>query len=230
MTDKKNTTPRRPSWQCLDLAFKIQIPNGSAATKLVLLYLAKSVNDSLRCYPSYDAIKDHTGIASRTTISDAITYLRDELLVLSWRKGGGAEYGVSNHYRFDLKTMRDTVKKQGIFCLTTGKRIQSSPATGQDTSPVNGLDTSPPTGLGRVQSAGERVQSADERVQPLDTNALVIQRSGKSTLKKERSEVPGEIDLKGSGLSDSKQTDLKLPPGFVRRDGAIINTNSGGTK
>lgn len=35
----------------------------------------------------------------------------------------------------------------------------------------------------------------------------------------------------GSGLSGSKQTtDLKLPPGFVRRDGVIINTNSGGAK
>jgi hypothetical protein len=66
MTNSKaQNQPRKPSWHCLDLAFKIQFPRRYLAAKLVLLFLAKSVNDSLRAYPRYDTVMAHTGSIGR---------------------------------------------------------------------------------------------------------------------------------------------------------------------
>jgi hypothetical protein len=127
--------PRKRSWQCLDLAFKVQTK--THAQKLVLIYLAKSVNESLSCYPSYGGIMAHLGIESRSTVSSAIQYLRDGLSLLKWKKGSNKK-GTANTYMFDLGRMKTLVVEQGIF-RADGTRVAPSPTTGL-ASPI---DTTP---------------------------------------------------------------------------------------
>jgi hypothetical protein len=136
----KIKAPRRPSWLCLDLAFKIQ--TSDFTTKLVLLYLAKSVNESLSCYPSYATIMKYTGIRSRSTVSEGIQYLRNTLKVMRWKSNGK-----SNVYMFDLKMMRSVVKDQAVFTEVTSPMNGpvSGPTAVRGDSPVDGLGEPPAT-------------------------------------------------------------------------------------
>src|ERR1700675_5094704 len=124
---KKSTTQRSASRQCEDLAWMIQMPPRHQAVKLVLTFLAKKANDSLRTWHGYDSIKAATGIRQDHAVSDALKYLRDELQILKWRSGkGGRDSGDTNRYHFQLKAMRELVKAQGMFDPETGKLIRTT--------------------------------------------------------------------------------------------------------
>lgn len=140
MSKTKTTPTRRASWTCLDLAFKIQTE--TYTQKLVLLYLAKCVNDSLVCYPGYTAIRKHTtGTLTDTTIKKVITYLRDVLGILKWRTGS-AKSQKANQYTFNLVQMTKVVamqaEKKDAPTPTAGGGGTPLPTAGGDLPPRQG--------------------------------------------------------------------------------------------
>ncbi len=140
MKTKTQPKVRKASWTCLDLAFKIQ--TRTHAEKLVLLYLAKSVNSSLSCYPSYAAIALHTGVKNKTSISNAIQYLRDTLKVVKWRKGSAKRHE-ANRYMFDLSQMHKVSTKQASTAAGLGAGTQAVPDDDERTSTATGLGAGP---------------------------------------------------------------------------------------
>src|SRR5438309_199358 len=105
---------RKASWKILDLAFLIQFPARHYAAKLVLLALAKGVNCGGKTYPGYDTIMKYASINSRTTVSNALKFLRDEYQILTWLHGNGGEQDKdTNDYRLDVRAMFELVKTQG---------------------------------------------------------------------------------------------------------------------
>jgi Helix-turn-helix domain len=79
----------------------------TTAQKVILMLLASYANGhDGTCYPSYDLLMRDSGIASRTTVSDALQHLRDTLKILKWKKGWGNAHGrKSNVYQFDFEAM-----------------------------------------------------------------------------------------------------------------------------
>jgi hypothetical protein len=187
------TSPRKCSWQCLDLAFKIQTK--TLAQKLVLIYLAKSVNESLSCYPSYGGIMAHLGIESRSTVSSAIQYLRDDLHLLKWKKGSNKK-GTANTYMFDLTKMTTLVHQQGIFRVD-GTRITPSPTNGLDGGPHTGLSSPIDTTPSPIDEGGSPIGSGPSPM--IGHQGSVKQLSEKELSVKQRSGAgPGPVGLVSS--------------------------------
>jgi hypothetical protein len=72
----------------------------------VLLMLALYADENGYSFPSYENLMDDTSYGSKQTISDAITYLRDELHILTWKQGHSNQYkNIANGYTLSLPTM-----------------------------------------------------------------------------------------------------------------------------
>jgi len=84
------------------------------AQKHILLTLALHADGKTGyCYPSYDELRDDTSYGSKQTISDAITYLRDELKILTWKQGHSNQYrNIANGYTLILPAMVTLLKAQ----------------------------------------------------------------------------------------------------------------------
>src|SRR4051812_27344324 len=198
MKTKTRPNVRKASWTCLDLAFKVQTE--THAQKLVLLYLAKSVNDSLSCYPSYAAIKRHTGVTGDSTISEVLKYLRDTLKVLKWRRGS-AKRREANRYMFDIAHMNTAVVNQ---------LKQATPATGEGATPTVRVDagdtTTPATGEGATPASGGTTPIVDGTTPAAGDQASVKQHSTKQLSKEELSTVQGGTRV--SQLPSEEDLDL----------------------
>jgi hypothetical protein len=169
----KIKSARKPSWQYLDLSFKIQVPTRYESKKLLLIFLAAKADNHGRSYHGYASIRAHLGFNSQSTVSGALKYLRDELGVLSWRHGsGGFGKKDTNLYQLDLEAMRDVVTSQGVFDPTTGRltkyEVESTECT--QSSPVNGLSVE--STEQQVESTEQQVESTERtsRVHSVDTN------------------------------------------------------------
>lgn len=130
---KPTKKDRKASWLYEDLAWKIQTP--TPTIKAVLALLAKQANDGGHSYPSYEYVMACSGIGSKTTLSTSLRFLRDELKVLTWRKGG-VGYANPNRYTLNLSAMKRLVETQGIFDPETGRLIEVSPVAVLQVSPV----------------------------------------------------------------------------------------------
>jgi hypothetical protein len=109
---------RKASWLFLDLAFKIQVAPRHYAAKLVLLFLAKTANNSGRSYHGYRSISAHLQLG-HSAIHTALVYLRDDLGILAWQQGsGGFQKRDTNDYILDLKAMTALVASQSISAKT----------------------------------------------------------------------------------------------------------------
>jgi hypothetical protein len=79
----------------------------------VLLMLALYADEKGYSYPSYENLMDDTSYGSKQTISDAITYLRDELKILTWKQGHSNQYrNIANGYTLILPAMVELLTKQ----------------------------------------------------------------------------------------------------------------------
>jgi hypothetical protein len=125
MMTMKKITKRKNSWQCLDLAWKIDVGARHYATKLVLTFLAKTVNESCKTYHGYRSISTHTGL-THEAIRKAIVRLRDEFGILTWKRGQGGNQDApdTNDYTLNLTAMKDLVRRQGIFNVDTGRLLK----------------------------------------------------------------------------------------------------------
>ena len=79
----------------------------------VLVVLVQYADLTGACFPSYERLMLDTGIKSKSTISDALKYLRDKLKIISWTPGHGNQFKhVHNRYRFDQGQLVTLLKKQ----------------------------------------------------------------------------------------------------------------------
>jgi hypothetical protein len=70
---------------------------------------------------------DDTGYRSKTTISDALIYLRDELRILDWKPGHGNQFKhFANTYQFDQAAMIAALKDQKV---TSPRRVLTDEST-----------------------------------------------------------------------------------------------------
>lgn len=115
---------RKPSWQYLFFARRIQTGPRHYAAKLVLLHLADTANDSGTSWHGYKSISAFSNGLSTNAIHEALCYLRDNLGILSWTRGsGGFNKKDTNHYALDLEAMKAVVAEQGVFDAETGKML-----------------------------------------------------------------------------------------------------------
>jgi len=84
------------------------IKTESPTQKLILLVLVSHAGADGSCWPSYTRLMSESGFTSKSTITDALQYLRDTLKIVTWRKGWGNLHrkGVSNVYQFDFQAMK----------------------------------------------------------------------------------------------------------------------------
>jgi len=143
---------KKPSWQYLWLAKRIQTGSRHYVAKLVLLHLADSADDNGISWHGHKSIAAFCS-ASRSAIQYALTYLRDELHVVTWKHGsGGAGKKDTNTYHLCLEAMQSLIADQGVFDPKTGKlirsvepneQVQSSPMTGRESSPMTAHSVEP---------------------------------------------------------------------------------------
>ncbi len=179
---KKTQQPRKAAWQCQDLAWKIDVGARHYATKLVLLFLAKTANESLKSYHGYRSISAHTGLTF-DAIRKAILRLRDEFKILTWERGRGGrrDDADTNDYKLNLTAMKDLVKQQDVFDVATGRLLKYL-ETPQPTSNVPER-TLLPTSKVNVASEHENVASEHKNVTThtsetlRESNSQILQRS-----------------------------------------------------
>jgi hypothetical protein len=172
---------RKPSWLFLDLAFKIQVAPRHYAAKLVLLFLAKTANNSGRSYHGYRSISAHLQLG-HSAIHTALCCLRDELGILTWQQGsGGFQKKDTNDYRLDLQAMTALVEAQGIF-NAEGKLIRSATCTPQPEDDSHFHSVEPTT----TESDSSHFHSAE----PTEPKSLPL--SGISVVSTERAVVSTE--------------------------------------
>jgi len=84
------------------------------AQKHILLTLAFYADPAGYCHPSYESLMDDTGYGSKQTIAEALTYLRDDLKILTWTKGHSNQYrpNIANGYTLILQAMVKVLKAQ----------------------------------------------------------------------------------------------------------------------
>jgi hypothetical protein len=94
--------------QSLILGTLTPIKTESPTQKLILLVLASHAGADGSCWPSYKRLMSESGFTSKSTITDALQYLRDTLKIVTWRKGWGNLHrkGVSNVYQFDFQAIK----------------------------------------------------------------------------------------------------------------------------
>lgn len=79
----------------------------------ILQVLVQHADIHGKCWPSYQCLMDETGYRSKTTIANALVYLRDELKVLTWNPGHGNQFKhFANLYQFDQTAMVAVLKQQ----------------------------------------------------------------------------------------------------------------------
>jgi hypothetical protein len=170
---------RKASWLFLDLAFKIQVAPRHYAAKLVLLFLAKTANNSGKSYHGYRSISAHLQLG-HSAIHTALCYLRDELGILTWQQGsGGFQKKNTNDYRLDLQAMTALVEAQGIF-NAEGKLIRNATYTPQpaDDSHFHSVE---PTEAKSLPLSGISVVSTERAV--VSTERKVVSTEGQSPLR-----------------------------------------------
>jgi hypothetical protein len=189
---KKLKKVRKASWQCQDLAWKIDVGARHYATKLVLLFLAKSANDSLKTYHGYRSIAVHTGLTNEA-IRKATVRLRDELGILSWESGGGSE---TNHYRLNLAAMTELVKQQGVFDVDSGRLLKYL----ETPQPSGAVPSNPEAGLTTTLPPQPRVYDPPtETADPPTHKNETLRRSNAQIL--QRTEGPPSVDSCENGTS-----------------------------
>jgi hypothetical protein len=107
MTNPLQKFVKKPdTWRFMRAARSIQTE--TPAQKLILLLLASHIDGrDGSCYPSYKLLMQESGYTSKTTVTDALQYLRDTLKIVTWKKGWGNSHGSrSNRYLFNEETMR----------------------------------------------------------------------------------------------------------------------------
>lgn len=160
---------KKPSWQYLWLAKRIQTGSRHYVAKLVLLHLADSADDNGISWHGHKSIAAFCS-ASRSAIQYALTYLRDELHVVTWKHGsGGIGKKDTNTYHLCLEAMQSLIADQGVFDPKTGKlirsvepneEVQSSPMTAHSVEPneravePNEAPVEPNEALSRALSLG----------------------------------------------------------------------------
>jgi len=182
---------RKASWLFLDLAFKIQVAPRHYAAKLVLLFLAKTANNSGRSYHGYRSISAHLQLG-HSAIHTALVYLRDDLGILAWQQGsGGFQKRDTNDYILDLKAMTALVASQSIFS-ENGKLIRAAytpepeshfhsaepTTTNSDDSRFHSME---PTGPKSLPLSGKTVVSTERAV--VSTERKVVSTEGQSPLR-----------------------------------------------
>jgi hypothetical protein len=170
---------KKPSWQYLWLAKRIQTGSRHYVAKLVLLHLADSADDNGISWHGHKSIAAYCS-ASRSAIQYALTYLRDELHVVTWKHGsGGASKKDTNTYRLDLQALQSLIADQGVFDPKTGKLIrsvepndedQSSPMTGRESSPMTAHSVEPNERAVEPNEAPVEPNEALSRALSLGTN------------------------------------------------------------
>ena len=78
------------------------------AQKLILLTLAIRADGKTGvCHPSYESLSNDTGLA-RSSVADAVRYLRDTLKVLNWKQGHCNQHmkPLANLYTLDCEAMQ----------------------------------------------------------------------------------------------------------------------------
>lgn len=182
---------RKASWLFLDLAFKIQVAPRHYAAKLVLLFLAKTANNSGRSYHGYRSISAHLQLG-HSAIHTSLVYLRDGLGILSWEQGsGGFQKRKTNDYTLDLTAMTALVAAQGVF-NADGKLIRASytpdgeshfysteaTSTESDDSHFHSME---PTEPKSIPLSGKTVVSTERAV--VSTERKVVSTEGQSPLR-----------------------------------------------
>jgi hypothetical protein len=79
----------------------------------ILLMLAFYADKNGYSFPSYEDLMDDTSYGSKQTIWDSITYLRDELRILTWKQGHSNQYkNIANGYTLNLQAMVELLTAQ----------------------------------------------------------------------------------------------------------------------
>ena len=119
------------------------IKTESPTQKLILMVLVAHAGADGSCWPSYTRLMSESGFTSKSTITDALQYLRDTLKIVTWRKGWGNLHrkGVSNVYKFDFQAM---------------KKLSDESPSEPDESPSD-ADESPSDRLMKVHLTGDEI-------------------------------------------------------------------------
>jgi hypothetical protein len=108
MIDQKQPKSRKPSWEYLDTARKIEFD--TPATKAVLLHLGITANDEGKSWHSIPSIAFYC-CTSQSSVYKCLAELKT-LGLVTWKSGGGRK---TNHYYLSLKALRSLIKSQGYF-------------------------------------------------------------------------------------------------------------------
>jgi hypothetical protein len=109
------------------------IQTKTTAQKLVLLTLAiRTSGKTGTCHPSYESLCHDTGLG-RATIASTLRYLRDELHILSWKRGHSNQYTkpLANLYTLDYERMAKLSEESAEF---TSQVAEFSSASAEFTS------------------------------------------------------------------------------------------------
>jgi hypothetical protein len=137
---------RKPSWEYLKLASRIQTGPRAHAAKLVLLFLADSANNEGQCWHGYRSISAHCNGLAPNAIREALLHLRDNLHIITWTPGSGGCFKKStNTYQLDLGAMKNLVAAQGVFDSETGKLIYKDTAEEEQSMPLRQVESMPLT-------------------------------------------------------------------------------------
>jgi hypothetical protein len=212
---------KKPSWQYLWLAKRIQTGSRHYVAKLVLLHLADSADDKGISWHGHKSIAAFCS-ASRSAVQYALAYLRDELRVVSWKHGsGGAGKKDTNTYQLNSQAMQELISTQGVFDPKTGKLIrtvepneegQSSPMTGRESSPMTAHSVEPNETTVEPNEAPVEPNEAVSRARSLGTNPY------EPPLTNPQKEPPrpcplfsGEVSLSEEVVNPEHRAD-RLPP------------------
>jgi hypothetical protein len=124
----------------------LNIPTATHAQKLVLFALAIRMNrKSGSCFERYEQLQFDTGL-SRRHLNLALKYLRDELKVLTWKRGHSARFsedgkGKANEYTFTWWIMKELAEKGAenrlqLMKELAGKATAQCAANGRKDTPT----------------------------------------------------------------------------------------------
>ena len=170
----KRNSARKPSWQFLDCSLKLQVPPRHESKKLLLIFLAAKADNFGRSYHGYASICAHLGFGSKSTVSEALKYLRNDLGVLTWEHGsGGFEKKSTNRYQLNLDAMRDVIARQNVFDPETGrlKRYEVESTQRTESGTENGLSVE--STQGKVESTEAKVESTEAKVESIGDTSRV---------------------------------------------------------